>query len=49
MYKALLGLSFVGIVIYFWGRAEQSVIIQMCGFALVAGMFAVFIMRKRHS
>jgi hypothetical protein len=49
LYKALLGLSFAGIAIYFWGRVEQSVIIQMCGFALAASMFTVFMMRKRHS
>jgi hypothetical protein len=49
LYKALLGLSFTGIAIYFWGKAEQSVIIQVCGFALVASTFVVFMMRKRHS
>ena len=47
MNKALLGLSFLGIGIYFWGRAEQSLTIQICGFVLVVVMFGIFMLKKR--
>ena len=47
MNKTLIGLSFLGIGIYFWGRAEQSIIIQVCGFVLVAVMFGIFMLKKR--
>jgi hypothetical protein len=49
MYKVLLGLSFLGVGIYFWGRGEQSIVIEVCGFVLVMVMFALFMTRKRHS
>ena len=49
MYKLILGMSFVGIAIYFWGRAEQSMVIQICGFGLVAIMFSIFMAKRRHS
>jgi len=49
MYKLILGISLLGVGVYFWGRTEQSVIIQMCGFGLVAAMFGIFMAKKRHS
>ena len=47
MYKALLALSFLGIGIHLWGRVEQSIIIQVCGFVLVVVMFGIFMLKKR--
>ncbi len=49
MYKLILGMSFVGVAVYFWGRVEQSMVIQICGFGLVAVMFTVLMAKRRHS
>ena len=49
MYKLILGLSFIGVMVFFWGRAEQSMMVQICGGVLVASMFGIFMAKKRHS
>jgi hypothetical protein len=49
MHKLILGISLLGVGIYLWGRAEQSMVIQLCGFGLVAVMFTIFMARRRHS